>query len=77
MVGKTGVKKRGGIEGEVIGTSSIKSGSTILLRRLLKARGSCQITDLVAGQGSAQIFKGLQAGAMAAVWLYRRNRRRR
>ena len=70
VVGKTGVKSAADLKGQVVGTSSIKSGSTILLRRLLKARGlGPSDYDLVAGQGSAQIFKGLQAGAMAAVWL--------
>ena len=54
----------------MIGTSAIKSGSTILLRRLLKADGlGDKDYDLVAGQGSVQIFNGLRAGALAAVWL--------
>jgi ABC-type nitrate/sulfonate/bicarbonate transport system substrate-binding protein len=70
VVGKKGVKSAADLKGQVVGTSSIKSGSTILLRRVLKARGlGPSDYDLVAGQGSAQIFQGLQAGAMAAVWL--------
>ncbi len=65
-MGGTGVH----LKGKVVGTSSIKSGSTILLRRLLKARGlDPSDYDVVAGQGSAQIFSGLQAGALDAVWL--------
>ena len=39
VVGRKGIKSAGELKGKVIGTSSIKSGSTILLRRLLKARG--------------------------------------
>ena len=70
VVGKKGLKGPADIKGQVVGTSSIKSGSTILLRRVLKARGlSAGDYDLVAGQGSAQIFQGLQAGAFAAIWL--------
>ncbi len=58
------------LKGKVVGTSSVKSGSTVLLRRLLKAHGlGDKDYDVVAGQGSAQIFNGLQAGAFAAVWL--------
>jgi NitT/TauT family transport system substrate-binding protein len=70
VVGKKGLKEPGELKGKVVGTSSIKSGSTILLRRLLKARGlGATDYDVVAGQGSAQIFSGLQAGALDAVWL--------
>ena len=70
LIGRKGVKSIEELKGRVIGTSSIKSGSTILLRRLLKAHGlGDKDYDLVAGQGSAQIFNGLQAGALDAVWL--------
>ena len=70
VVGKKGLKSASELKGKVVGTSSIKSGSTILLRRLLKARGlEASDYDVVAGQGSAQIFSGLQAGALDAVWL--------
>jgi NitT/TauT family transport system substrate-binding protein len=70
VVGKKGLKSPSELKGKVVGTSSIKSGSTILLRRLLKARGlEGADYDVVAGQGSAQIFSGLQAGALDAVWL--------
>ena len=70
VVGKKGFKSASELKGKVVGTSSIKSGSTILLRRLLKARGlESSDYDVVAGQGSAQIFSGLQAGALDAVWL--------
>jgi ABC-type nitrate/sulfonate/bicarbonate transport system substrate-binding protein len=70
VVGKKGLKSAADIKGQVVGTSSIKSGSTVLLRRLLKARGLAPSDyDLVAGQGTAQIFQGLQAGAYAAIWL--------
>jgi ABC-type nitrate/sulfonate/bicarbonate transport system substrate-binding protein len=70
LVGKKGLKSASELKGKVIGTSSIKSGSTILLRRLLKARGlNDNDYDLVAGQGTAQIFQGLQAGAYDAIWL--------
>jgi NitT/TauT family transport system substrate-binding protein len=70
VVGKKGLKSETELKGKVVGTSSIKSGSTILLRRLLKARGlEPSDYDVVAGQGSAQIFSGLQAGALDAVWL--------
>jgi ABC-type nitrate/sulfonate/bicarbonate transport system substrate-binding protein len=70
VVGKKGLKSASELKGKVVGTSSIKSGSTILLRRLLKARGLAPSDyDVVAGQGSAQIFSGLQAGALDAVWL--------
>lgn len=70
LIGKKGLKDIAELKGKVVGTSSIKSGSTILLRRLLKAHGlGDRDYDLVAGQGSAQIFNGLQAGAMDAVWL--------
>jgi ABC-type nitrate/sulfonate/bicarbonate transport system substrate-binding protein len=70
VVGKKGLKSASELKGKVVGTSSIKSGSTILLRRLLKARGlEPSDYDVVAGQGSAQIFSGLQAGALDAVWL--------
>src|SRR5713101_4242274 len=70
VMGKKGLKSASELKGKVVGTSSIKSGSTILLRRLLKARGLAPSDyDVVAGQGSAQIFSGLQAGALDAVWL--------
>ena len=75
VVGKKGLKSASELKGKVVGTSSIKSGSTILLRRLLKARGLEPADyDVVAGQGSAQIFSGLQAGALdaqgfAKAWL--------
>jgi ABC-type nitrate/sulfonate/bicarbonate transport system substrate-binding protein len=70
VVGRKGLTTASELKGKVVGTSSIKSGSTILLRRLLKARGLAPSDyDLVAGQGSAQIFSGLQAGALDAVWL--------
>ena len=70
LVGKKGMKSAAELKDKVVGTSSIKSGSTILLRRLLKARGlGDKDYDVVAGQGSAQIFNGLQAGALDAVWL--------
>jgi NitT/TauT family transport system substrate-binding protein len=70
LIGKKGMKSAAELKGKVIGTSSIKSGSTILLRRLLKSRGlGDKGYDVVAGQGSAQIFNGLQAGAFDAVWL--------
>jgi ABC-type nitrate/sulfonate/bicarbonate transport system substrate-binding protein len=70
VVGKKGLERAAELKGKVVGTSSIKSGSTILLRRLLKVRGlDPSDYDVVAGQGSAQIFSGLQAGALDAVWL--------
>jgi NitT/TauT family transport system substrate-binding protein len=70
LIGKKGLRSAAELKGKVVGTSSIKSGSTILLRRLLKTRGLGQKDyDVVAGQGSAQIFNGLQAGALDAVWL--------
>src|SRR5712691_790088 len=70
VVAKKGLASAAELKGKVVGTSSIKSGSTILLRRLLKARGLAPSDyDLVSGQGSAQIFSGLQAGALDAVWL--------
>jgi NitT/TauT family transport system substrate-binding protein len=70
VVGRKGLRTASELKGKVVGTSSIKSGSTILLRQLLKARGLAPSDyDLVAGQGSAQIFSGLQAGALDAVWL--------
>jgi NitT/TauT family transport system substrate-binding protein len=70
LVGKKGMKSAAELKGKVVGTSSIKSGSTILLRRLLRSRGlPDKAYDVVAGQGSAQIFNGLQAGALDAVWL--------
>jgi len=70
LIGKKGMKGAEELTGKVVGTSSIKSGSTILLRRLLKARGLGEKDyDVIAGQGSTQIFNGLQAGALDAVWL--------
>ena len=70
LVGRKGLKDVRELKGKSIGTSSINSGSTILLKRLLKARGLDERDyDLIAGQGSAQIFQGLQAGALDAVWL--------
>ena len=70
LIGRKGIASAAELRGKVIGTSAIKSGSTILLRRLLKAHGlGDKDYDLVAGQGSVQIFNGLQAGALAAVWL--------
>jgi ABC-type nitrate/sulfonate/bicarbonate transport system substrate-binding protein len=70
LIGRKGMKGTEELKGKVVGTSSIKSGSTILLRRLLKAHGlGDKDYDVVAGQGSAQIFNGLQAGALDAVWL--------
>lgn len=70
VVTKKGLTSASELKGKVVGTSSVKSGSTILLRRLLKARGLGPADyDVVAGQGSAQIFSGLQAGALDAVWL--------
>jgi ABC-type nitrate/sulfonate/bicarbonate transport system substrate-binding protein len=70
LVGRKGMTSASELKGKVIGTSSIKSGSTILLRRLLKARGlNDNDYDLVAGQGSVQVFQGLQAGALDAIWL--------
>ena len=74
VVGKKGLKSASELKGKVVGTSSIKSGSTILLRRLLKARGlEASDYDVVAGQGSAQIFSGLQARSTRSGWC-RRNR---
>jgi NitT/TauT family transport system substrate-binding protein len=70
LIGRKAMTDIADLKGRVIGTSSIRSGSTILLRRLLKAHGLGERDyDLVAGQGSAQIFNGLQAGALDAVWL--------
>jgi ABC-type nitrate/sulfonate/bicarbonate transport system substrate-binding protein len=70
LIGRKGLKDARELKGKSIGTSSINSGSTILLKRLLKAKGLGDGDyDLVAGQGSAQIFQGLQAGALDAVWL--------
>jgi ABC-type nitrate/sulfonate/bicarbonate transport system substrate-binding protein len=70
LVGRTGVNTVADLKGKVIGTSSINSSSTVLLKRLLKAKGLGEGDyDLVAGQGSVQIFQGLQAGALDAVWL--------
>jgi ABC-type nitrate/sulfonate/bicarbonate transport system substrate-binding protein len=70
LIGRKGLKDARDLKGKAIGTSSINSGSTILLKRLLKAKGLGDGDyDLVAGQGSAQIFQGLQAGALDAVWL--------
>ena len=70
LVAKKGVKSVSELKGKVIGTSSIQSGSTVALRRLLKAKGLADGQyDLVAGQGSAQIYQGLQGGALDAVWL--------
>jgi ABC-type nitrate/sulfonate/bicarbonate transport system substrate-binding protein len=70
LIGRKGLTDARDLKGKAIGTSSINSGSTILLKRLLKAKGLGDGDyDLVAGQGSAQIFQGLQAGALDAVWL--------
>src|SRR4051812_48752530 len=70
LIGRKGLTDARELQGKAIGTSSINSGSTILLKRLLKAKGLGERDyDLVAGQGSAQIFQGLQAGALDAVWL--------
>src|SRR5712675_3511184 len=70
LIGRKGLTDARELKGKAIGTSSINSGSTILLKRLLKAKGLGERDyDLVAGQGSAQIFQGLQAGALDAVWL--------
>jgi ABC-type nitrate/sulfonate/bicarbonate transport system substrate-binding protein len=70
LIGRKGMKSIAELKGKVVGTSSIKSGSTVLLRRLIKAHGLGEKDyDLVAGQGSAQIFNGLQAGAFEAIWL--------
>jgi len=70
LIGRKGMTGIAELKGKVVGTSSIKSGSTVLLRSLLKAHGlGDKDYDLVAGQGSAQIFNGLQAGALQAVWL--------
>jgi ABC-type nitrate/sulfonate/bicarbonate transport system substrate-binding protein len=70
LIGRKGLADASDLKGKSIGTSSINSGSTILLKRLLKAKGLGDGDyDLVAGQGSAQIFQGLQAGALDAVWL--------
>lgn len=70
LIGRKGAAGIAALKGKVVGTSSIKSGSTVLLRRLLKAHGLADKDyDLIAGQGSAQIFNGLQAGALDAVWL--------
>ncbi|HEX4556105.1 MAG TPA: ABC transporter substrate-binding protein [Xanthobacteraceae bacterium] len=70
LIGRKGLANARDLKGKAIGTSSINSGSTILLKRLLKAKGLGDGDyDLVAGQGSAQIFQGLQAGALDAVWL--------
>ncbi len=70
LIGRKNIRSIADLKGKVVGTSSIKSGSTILLRRLLMAHGlGAKDYDVVAGQGSAQIFNGLQAGALDAVWL--------
>ena len=70
LIGRKGLADARDLKGKAIGTSSINSGSTILLKRLLKAKGLGDGDyDLAAGQGSAQIFQGLQAGALDAVWL--------
>lgn len=70
LIARKGLTGYAALRGKVIGTSAIKSGSTILLRRLLQAHGLSEHDyDLIAGQGSAQVFNGLQAGALDAVWL--------
>ncbi len=70
LVAKKGMQSAAELKGKVIGTSSIQSGSTIALKRLLKAKGLGDSDyDLVAGQGTAQIYQGLQGGALDAVWL--------
>ena len=70
LIAKKGVKNVSELKGKIVGTSSIQSGSTIALKRLLKAKGLAEGEyDLVAGQGTAQIYQGLQGGALDAVWL--------
>jgi len=70
LVAKKGTKDVRELKGKTIGTSSIQSGSTVVLKRLLKTKGLGEGEyDLVAGQGSAQIYQGLQSGALDAVWL--------
>jgi ABC-type nitrate/sulfonate/bicarbonate transport system substrate-binding protein len=70
LIGRKGMTSIAELKGKVVGTSSIKSGSTVLLRQLIRSHGlGDKDYDLVAGQGSAQIFNGLQAGALDAVWL--------
>src|ERR1700733_6669794 len=57
VIGRKGMPSLAALKGKVVGPSSIKSGSTVLLRRLLKAHGlGAADYDLIAGQGSAQIF---------------------
>jgi ABC-type nitrate/sulfonate/bicarbonate transport system substrate-binding protein len=70
LIGKKGVGGIGELRGKTIGVSSVNSGSTVLVRRLLKAHGlENGQYDVVGGQGTAELFKGLQAGVFDAVWL--------
>lgn len=70
LVAKKDIKDAAALKGKVIGTSSIQSGSTVALKRLLKAKGLDERDyDLIAGQGTAQIYQGLQSGALDAIWL--------
>ncbi len=70
LIGKKGVAAIGELRGKTIGVTSVNSGSTVLVRRLLKAHGlDNHDYDVVGGGGTAQLFKGLQAGVFDAVWL--------
>jgi NitT/TauT family transport system substrate-binding protein len=70
LIGRKGLTNASELRGKSIGVSSVSSGSTILVRRLLKARGlNDSDYDVVGGQGTAEMFKGLQAGVFDAVWL--------
>jgi ABC-type nitrate/sulfonate/bicarbonate transport system substrate-binding protein len=70
LVGKKGISGIAELHGKTVGTSSVRSGSTILLRRLLRTHGLGDADyNLIGGGGSAQMYTGLQGGAYDAVWL--------
>jgi len=70
LVGKKGLTSAAELHGKTVATSAVRSGSTILLRRLLRAHGvSDGDYELIGGGGSAQMYVGLQGGAYDAVWL--------
>jgi len=75
VVAKKGLKSASELKGKVVGTSSIKSGSTILLRRLLKARGlEPSDYDVVAGQAARRFSAGCRRARSTRSGWCRRSR---
>lgn len=57
------------LKGKAVGVASVNSGSTVLVRRLLESKGLVEADyGVIGGQGTAQLYAGLKAGAYDAVY---------